>query len=298
MIEDIRYLIVFAKVAELGSLTKAAEAMALSVPTVSAHLARLEKNLDAALLYRNSRKLSLTQDGTRLLETARAMLDLYEKGVIEFAQRAVSTASRLRISIPALFINNPTFMAQLGAFVQGHPEIDLEIECRDRRSDLIEEGIDVAFRIGELPDSSLKAKRLFEFSRVVVASPGLLARHPPLKHPRELAALPWIGLIMRPNQRSFQHPSGERQEVKYQPRLRLDNIEAAYRMARLGAGLSVPPRFLAQDDLNAGSMTEVLPEWSLSPMEVYAVWPPNMSSSSAAYTLIKAMHDALGPRAG
>lgn len=99
MIDDIRYLIVFAKIVESGSVSGGAAALGLSTATASAHLSRLEKNLNSALLYRNTRKLSLTQDGESVLETARSMLELYEKGVIEFKQRSVSTAGKLRISI-------------------------------------------------------------------------------------------------------------------------------------------------------------------------------------------------------
>ncbi len=104
MIDDIRYLIVFAKIAETGSVSGGAEALGLSAATASLHLSRLERNLGRALLYRNSRKLSLTQDGTQLLDTARSMLELYEKGFIEFRQRAVSTRNSLRISMPAVLV--------------------------------------------------------------------------------------------------------------------------------------------------------------------------------------------------
>jgi DNA-binding transcriptional LysR family regulator len=105
MIDDIRYLIVFAKVAEVGTLSGGAEALGLTPATVSQHLARLESNLGTALLYRNTRKLSLTHAGANLLETARAMLALYEKGVIEFKQRAISTNNHVRITIPAILVS-------------------------------------------------------------------------------------------------------------------------------------------------------------------------------------------------
>ncbi|MCS5969348.1 LysR family transcriptional regulator [Klebsiella variicola subsp. variicola] len=103
MIDDIRYLIVFAKIVERGSISGGAAALGLTTATASTHLSRLEKNLNSALLYRNTRKISLTQDGISLLETARSMLELYEKGVIEFKQRSISTVGKLRISLPAVF---------------------------------------------------------------------------------------------------------------------------------------------------------------------------------------------------
>ncbi len=293
MIEDIRYLIVFAKVAETGSFSRAAEALALSAATISMHLAKLEKNLGVTLLYRNTRKLSLTHDGANLLETARAMLELYEKGIIEFTQRSISTSNSLRISIPALFISHHDFMAQIAHFIRHHPGLSMDIVCSDNRHNIIDESIDVAFRIGDLPDSTLKARRLFEFSRVVVASRVLLDQHPAIIHPRDLAHIPWLGLSMRPNLRTFTHTGGDTCDVKYVPQIRVDNVEAAYQLARQGIGLAAPPTQLAQAHLDEGSMVAVLPEWSLAPMKVYAVWPPNISPSSIAYTLINALYDAL-----
>ena len=292
MIEDIRYLIVFAKVAELGSLARAADEMNLSPATISAHLSKLEKNLGAALLYRNTRKISLTADGTKLLDTAQAMLGLYEKGVIDFKRGAVSTSAALSISIPAILINHAVFMAAIAAFTRNTPDLQLTMQCSDYRSDVIGEGIDVAFRIGELPDSSLKAKPLFEIERLVVAHPSLLETLPRVSHPRDLVDLPWIGLTMRPDHRTFEDRRGNRFAIRYTPRVRVDSVEAAYRLSMQGLGLSAPPVFLARNDIMRGRMREVLPEWSLNPLAVHAVWPPNMSRNSVAYRLIHSICDA------
>lgn len=293
MIEDIRYLIVFAKVAEVGSFSRAADALELSTATISMHLAKLEKNLGIALLYRNTRKLSLTRDGINLLETAKSMLELYEKGIIELKQRAISTSRNLRISIPAILINSSVFMARIGNFIRYHPDIQLDILCSDNRNDIIGESIDVVFRIGNLPDSTLKAKPVFQFSRKVVGSRSLLEIHPPVKHPRDLAEIPWIGLSMRPNHRTFIHTNGDHYDIKYVPRIRMDNVEAAYQLAKQGIGLAAPPEFLTHNDIVEGIIEEVLPAWSLEPLKVYAVWHPNILPSSIAYTLINWIYDAL-----
>ncbi|MDP5008987.1 MAG: LysR family transcriptional regulator [Glaciimonas sp.] len=294
MIEDIRYLIVFAKVAEAGSFSRAADALALSTATISMHLTKLEKNMGVALLYRNTRKLSLTHDGNNLLETARSMLELYEKGIIEFKQRPISTSNNLRISMPAILVNSRTFMTQIGNFIKHHPNIHLDILCSDNRYDIISESIDVAFRIGDLPDSSLKAKPVFEFSRKVIGSRMLLDNYPVIEHPRALAEIPWIGLTMLPNCRTFTDPTGNIYNVKYVPRIRMDNVEATYQFAKQGIGLAAPPAFLVQQDIDQGLIEEVLPAWTLCPLRVYAVWPSNISPSSITYTLINWIYNALG----
>ncbi len=295
MIDDIRYLIVFAKIAETGSVSGGAEALGLSAATASLHLSRLERNLGRALLYRNSRKLSLTQDGTQLLDTARSMLELYEKGFIEFRQRAVSTRNSLRISMPAVFVNGD-FTRHLAAFIEEHPDLDLGIACDDSRHDIIGDGIDIAFRIGDLPDSSLKARHLFLLPRQVVAAPAFLARHAPLEHPRDLQRLEWIGLGMRPDSRLFRHARDDEEvRVDYTARVRVDSVEASCRLARLGVGLAAPPTYLSDEPIRRGELRAVLPEWRLEPLKVYAVWPPNVPASSIAYTLINRLYEAFNP---
>lgn len=292
MIDDIRYLIVFAKIAEAGSISGGAEALGLTTATASAHLSKLEKNLGCALLYRNTRKLSLTHDGANLLETAKSMLALYEQGVIEFKQRSISTANKLTISLPAVFLKS-AFTRHLADFIKRHPGILLNISYSDTRRDIIAEGIDVAFRIGELPDSSLKARHLFVLPRQVVASRELLSHYPTITHPDDLAKLPWIGLNMRQNNREFRHKNGEVAVVTYTPTVYVDNVEAAYALARQQIGLAAPPRYLSEEDIKRGEMQEILPDWALEPLKVYAVWPSNMSTSSIAYKLINDIYNAI-----
>ena len=185
MIEDIRYLIIFAKIAEFGSISKAAKALGLSSATLSQHLHKLEKNLACALFYRNTRNMTLTHDGERLLETAKSILGLYEAGMSEFKQRSLMTKQKLHISIPAVFIHGQ-FMQHVMAFAEQHVDLNLQITCDDQRSDIIEENIDVAFRIGELPNSAFKAKYLFALPRRIVATQKFLEQYPPVQHPHDL----------------------------------------------------------------------------------------------------------------
>jgi DNA-binding transcriptional LysR family regulator len=298
MIDDIRYLIIFAKIVEKGSLTAAAEELDLSVSTISSHLSKLEANLGVALVYRNTRKLALTNDGMNILETARAMLDLYEKGLLEFSQRAVSTAGSLRIAVPSVLLGYPPFMQEIAGFAMQFKDASLQLLCSDVREDIVGDGIDVAFRIGGLPDSTLRARSVFAFERVALASPALLEGAGLLVHPEQLAGMAWIGLSMMPSQRSFTHVDGETCTIRYTPRVTVDSVEAAYQLALAGLGLAAPPAFRAGADLASGALVRVLPEWSLAPLTVHAVWPGNMPSTSLAFRLIKRLHDSLGSRPG
>jgi DNA-binding transcriptional LysR family regulator len=294
MIDDIRYLIIFAKIVEKGSLTAAAEELDLSVSTVSAHLSKLEANLGVALIYRNTRKFALTADGENMLETARAMLDLYEKGLLEFRRRAVSTARTLRIAVPSVLLAYRPFMQEVAQFAAQFKDASLQLLCSDVREDIVGDGVDVAFRIGGLPDSTLRAKSLFAFERVLVANPALLEGAGLLLHPEQLAGMPWIGLSMMPSQRSFTHANGETCTIRYAPRVTVDSVEAAYQLALTGVGLAAPPAFRAGADLAARALVRVVPEWSLAPLTVHAVWPGNMPSTSLAFRLINGLHGRLG----
>lgn len=290
-IDDIRYLVVFAKVAECGSFAGAARALGLSTATTSQHVSRLEARLGAALLYRNTRNLSLSADGARLLETAQSMLALYEQGLLGFRQRS-HAGSQLRIALPAVLLRSPLLPA-LAACMRAHPDVRFHLQSTDLRNDLIDESIDLAFRIGDLADSGLRARTVFSLQRCVVASPSLLHPGALPSHPTQLADLPWIGLSMRPHERHFVHASGEVCHFRYAPRIQVDSVELAYQLSKQGLGLAAPPDFLVQTDPSHDALIRLLPEWSLEALPVHAVWPANLSKRSLAYSVLESVNAAL-----
>lgn len=296
MIEDIRYLIIFAKIAEFGSISKGAKALGLSVATVSLHLTKLEKNLECALFYRNTRKMTLTHDGQKLLDTAQAMLVTYESGILDFKQRSIIKKTQLHISIPAVFIHGE-FMQCITAFCDQYKYLTLHITCDDSRTDLIAENVDIAFRIGELPDSSFKARYLFSLARSIVATPYFLSQYQTITHPKDLVDMKWIGLSMRKNNRILRHV-GTKEEVKisYQPYIYVNNVEASYQLVKLDSGLAAPPDYLMQADIEQQNIVEVLPEWKLEPLSVYAVWPANIPINGIAHALIEKIYESFNPK--
>ena len=292
MIEDIRYLIIFAKIAEFGSISKGAKALGLSTATVSMHLAKLEKNLECALFYRNTRKMTLTHDGQKLLETAKGMLETYESGISDFKQRSILRKTQLHISIPAVFIHSE-FMQCITTFFEAYKDLTVHITCDDSRTDLIAENVDIAFRIGELADSSFKARYLFPLARSIVATPDFLRQYPPITHPKQLINMKWLGLSMRKNKRILRHRhTGEEVEISYQPHVYVNNVDAAYRLAKLNAGLAAPPDELIQADLDQQKIVRVLPDWLLEPLSVYAVWPANIPINGIAHALIERIYQS------
>jgi DNA-binding transcriptional LysR family regulator len=217
------------------------------------------------------------------------MLELYEK-FIEFKQRTISTTNKLHISLPAVF-QNSVFTHHLAAFIKEYPDVCLHISYSDTRKDIIAESIDVAFRIGDLPDSSLKARHLFVLPRKVVASKQLLSNYKPVNHPDDLAKMPWIGLTMRQNSREFRHTNGEVAIIKYTPTVYVDNVEGGLCAGKTTGRVGGPQSICVQRIFSA-KRCRLLPDWSLEPLKVYAIWPSNISTSSIAYTLINKIYHA------
>ncbi len=290
MLDDVKHLLAFATVVDNGSFGRAAEELGVSPASVSLYVARLEKRLGVALLYRNTRRFSLTEDGERTYACAKEMLALYANTI---GDGGGNHSARLKLSVPATFADSP-YMDAISAFSQQHPDVSLTVLCSDRHADLVADSVDVAIRVGSLPDSSLKAKRITTLARTVVASPSLLQRSAPITHPDDLQAIPWIGLLMRPDRRTFTHTGGEQVTIRYRPRINVDNVNAAYALTKNGVGLSAPPTYIARDGIARGLVTEVLPEWSLEPLDVFAVWPANLPRDSAAHRLVDHLRREMG----
>lgn len=287
MIDDMRYLLVFAKIVQTGSITAAAQALNLSVTTTSAHLNKLEHQLGLALLYRTTRKLSLTADGMHVYATAKAMLDLYETKIQSFKQKQNRPEQHLRLALPSVFINHTPFTSLISEFMRQQPQLKLSIVYSDERADLLDENIDVALRIGRLPDSSFKARAIFQLQRVLVAHPHI-KQLTAIEHPSQLAEFAWIGLSMLANQRCFIHQqTGERVCLNYHCQISVDNVEAAYRLSQQGLGVYAPPAFMCRDDLHSAKMLHVLPQWQLEPITVHALWPNNLPTNSIAYQFVQ-----------
>ncbi len=286
MIDDLRALAVFAKTVESRSFRAAATTLNLSPSVVSHHVSQLEERLGVALLYRSTRRLSLTQDGQALFEHARAMLEAAESGFNAIAQRSTEPAGRLSVTLPA-FLARGKLVEGMAAFAQAYPKIALSIDFSDVRQDLIRDGIDLAIRIGPLEDSGLKSRKLFDIKRCLVASPSSLAGRPNAQAPEDLLDCEWIGLRMRPNYKTLINGAGDVRRIDFAPRIVVNSIDAACQLAIAGLGLATPPSFLVEDDLRTGRLVEPLPTWTVSSLGAYAVWPHNAARESLTSRLVQ-----------
>lgn len=274
MLDHLRQIAIFAKTVDHGSFRAAARALDISPSVVSHHIAQLEEQLGAALLYRSTRKLSLTGDGERLLAQARVMIDAAEAGLQAVADHAGQPSGTLTVTAPAVLAHS-TFVDQVAAFTAAFPKVRLDLDFSDLRRELIADGIDIAIRMGTLRDSALLARKLQDVERRLIASRTYMESRPVPATPDDAATWDWVELAQAPRRPEFRKPGAPSVRIDPQIRITVNDAHALYRLARSGAGLAILPDFLVASDLASGKMVHVLADWSVAPVGVYAVWPPN-----------------------
>jgi DNA-binding transcriptional LysR family regulator len=281
MFDELRAIAIFAKTIETGSFRGCAKALGLSPSVVSHHIAQLEHKLGLTLLYRSTRKMSLTAEGEQLYEASKKMLEAIELGLDSILPAAEKPSGTLKVSMPSILVRSG-LMEKIAQFCCELPNVKLHLHFTDKIVDLIEERFDMGIRIGTLEESSLMAKKLFSFGRKLVCSPSFYKNQTKPKKPEDVSAWRWIGFEMLPLSRRFRNKIGKSVVVNYQANLLCDSVDAAYQLAIAGAGLSSPPDFLVERDIKEGKLVEVLPEWQMEPLNVYAVWPQNLLKNNLA----------------
>ena len=289
MIDDLRSMAVFVAVVGEGSFRGAAKRLSLSPSVVSHHVSQLEKRLGCALLYRTTRHLALTDDGRVFHEACARAVEAAEEGLNSVVSRKLELTGRLRITCPALLAPGP-FVADVLAFANAFPGVDLQLDFDDERHSMVKEGYDVAIRIGWLDDSALRARKLLTLRRVLCAAPALIGCHAPATHPNELSNWPWIQESMLPNFLDLTGPAQESRRILLRSRITTNHAQAARQLAVGGAGVLAALDFVVADDLSAGRLVALVPEWQTPSPSVYAVWPANASRGSLVLRFVDFLH--------
>lgn len=263
----------FAAVADARSFTQGAKRLGVSGAQVSKLIARLENRLGARLLNRTTRDVSLTDTGRAYLERARQLIEDFEG--LESLVRDQDGCPRgvLRLSAPISFGASQLTPALLD-FAAEHPEVSLDVSSTDRMVNLVEEGFDVAVRIGQLSDSSLVARRLAAVRLVTCASPDYLARRGAPAGLHDLAGHDAIidANAADPYVWSF-GPQGDVSNVRVHGRLKFNGADACVTAARQGFGIVRTPAFAAAEDLREGRLVPVLCGFEPAVIHVHAVYP-------------------------
>lgn len=265
----------FAKIADCGSFSKAAEATGTPKSSLSRRIAQLEQRLGERLLQRTTRKLAVTELGERLLRHGRQIGEETCAAAAWAEHRQITPSGLLRVSMSS-DMANLSMAPLLAEFGQRYPAVMLSLDLSARRVDLLGEGYDLAIRTGDLPDdTALAAKRLCRQSFGLYAAPAYLNRQDQLKHPEQLLARKALHLVSANREVAvWQLTRGqERWSGLPPPAVSANSPELLVRLACLGCGIVAAPIIYANDAINRGELVRLLPEWNLPQVDVWAVFP-------------------------
>lgn len=291
MIDDLRALAIFAKVAEAGSFSAAGRALGLSTSVISHHVKALETRHGVSLLRRSTRALSLTGEGKKLLEAAQRMVEAAEEGLDAIADISNEPAGAIRLTAPAFLRNSPQEVA-IWQFAGRYPNVAVSLHSSDEQINLIAEGFDMAIRLGAMPDSSLKSRKIGSFERCLVAAPAYLMNIEEPAAPANLARCDFVQLDMLPDKFTLQRGKQRVTVAPEQPRIQVNSVSGARSAVLAGLGLQKLPLSEVAGDLAAGRLVQVLPEWSLPTLDIYAVWPESSHRSSLVRLLLESLVQA------
>jgi len=287
-------LLLFARIVDAGSFSRAAERVQLPKSTVSRRIALLEQRLGERLLQRTTRKLVVTEFGASLLEHARAVMEQVEAAGALAQHRQGEPSGKLRISVPADFANIGMHEV-VARFIARYPSVSIEMDLSPRRVDLIAENFDIAIRMGDLPDdASLNARPINLQHFGLYASPGYLATHGIPEHPDDLPRHDVLCMLSR---------NGgpvpwvlTRGKVKWEKplhaRLNANSPELLARIAAGGAGIAGSSSTFADPYLKTGQLVRVLPEWDLPAASGWAVFPGRRLMPAKTRAFLDMMGDA------
>lgn len=286
---------------EARSITAAARAMAVSVSTVTRAVQRVEKSLGAALFVRSTRGVVTTEAGRQYGEHLARWLG--EEDVLRAQLGAVRAAKKgtLRVTVP-VFVAERVLPAVIEAMCREHPEVSLDVHASDDFRDLVTEGFDLALRMGPLPDSTLEARKLLSFRRVVCAAPSLLSTVGTPSHPTALAHLPCLhyGSGAVAAVWKLVHGSGEAVRVSVNRVFRSNNIALLCALAEQGVGFVRLPDWSVGDALRAGRLVRVLDAWSADTPNklptMYAVHPRDAGKAGLRAAFLQTLERVAGQR--
>lgn len=287
----------FIAVVETGSFSEAAERLDVGKSVVSRRVSALENRLGVQLLQRTTRRLSLTEAGREFYPRAARLLAELEEAEQSVTEGQETLRGRLRLAAPLSFGLQHLGPA-LNAFMAEHPELVLDLDLNDREVNLIEEGVDLAVRIGRLDDSTLVAVPLAPVRILLCASPDYLARHGTPQHPRELTGHTGLAYANLPESQQwrFRGASGEEFSVRVPTRLRADNGDVLLDAAIAGLGIVASPTFIAHAALRRGELVPLMPGYRLPETTAYIVYPSRRFVPQRVRTLVDFLRTRFGER--
>ena len=278
---------VFVKVVEQGSFAKAAERLTMSTSAVSRHVAELEAHLTTRLLNRTTRRISLTESGQAYFERALHLLADLEETEAVVSSSTVTPRGTIRLTCSTSF-GVPHLAPAIGAFQALYPAVGFDISASNQFVDLVEEGLDLAIRIGDLGNPNLIARKIGTMRLVACASADYLKRHGTPKHPNDLVKHNCFTYEYAPVKNLWRFQDRKKNEIKVRidGSVHANNGEMLAAIAAAGAGIALEPDFIVKPLLESGALIEILPNFRPAPYHIYAVYPSRRHLSAKVRTFV------------
>ena len=273
-------------VVDSGSFAAAADKLGISRAMASKQIQQLEQHLGTRLLNRTTRRLSLTETGRQFHQRSTQIMSDVDEAEQIAGQMTHRPQGMLKVTIP-LSYGQHRLATIIGDYTQAYPQVQLDISVSDRKVDLIEDGLDLAIRIGALPQSDLIARKIGGVRSLVCAAPAYLARHGAPHMPADLARHACLGYTLTGTGADwrFDGPDGPI-IVPVSGPIRADNGDILRLAALKGAGILFQPHFIVADDIAAGRLVRVLADWQSAELGVYALYPSRKHLSAKVRTFI------------
>ncbi|GAB7544056.1 LysR family transcriptional regulator [Cupriavidus sp. 8B] len=284
---------IFVSVVETGTFSAAAKRMGLGQPAISRSIAQLEERLSARLLLRSTRGLTMTDAGQRYYEHAMLAIKETEEAEQAVRQAVGSLSGKLRVSAAVTFACLHV-LPSLDSFLSSHPQLGVDFVLDDRNIDLLEEGMDVALRMGTLTDSAMTARRIGRCPRYVVGTPEYFSRAGVPMTPADLSQHQAIVYLQRGGGEAWSFSrDGAETAVSVAGRVRVSAAEGMRTAVLSGMGLAVASRWMFSPELASGTVVAVLTEWTLPSIDLWAVFPSGRMVTAKARAFVAFVEETL-----
>src|SRR5258708_2347907 len=285
---------IFVRVVDSGSFSAVARHQRIGQPAVSKAVVQLEEWLGVSLLMRSTRRVVPTEAGRIFYERAKRTIEEADEAVVAARGSACGLSGKLRVST-SVFFGRLHVIPSLSAFLADHPDLDIELVLDDRNVNLVNEGIDVALRIGAMPDSNMTARRIAESRRVVVATPAYLQRHGTATSPGELTRHQAVIYTGGGGAESWTFRKADAEvSVVLQGRLKVTSAEGLREAVNCDLGLGVCSEWAFSPELRSGKVVAILEDWALPPTNLSAVYPTGRLASTKARAFVSFVERLMG----
>lgn len=270
--DDLRRMVIFFHVVDTQSFSGAARQLGIARSAVSRHISLLEKSIGVRLLNRTTRRLSLTEVGETYYQSCARIVAEAEAATRRIGHLQDEPKGTLKVAAP-ISLGNRFILPLIREFMQRHTALKVELALDDQIIDMVQEAIDVSIRVGWLHDSNLVARKLGDWPRFLCASPAYIERYGRPESPAQLADHEWILFTRLPTPYHWTFSKNTRQErIQVKGRLRTNNADAVRSSVLAGAGIAAQASFLVSDDIKAGRLQQLLPDYDCGSVGVYAVY--------------------------